>query len=55
MEQLMTVREVAARLKVTEVTVRRYISAGRIAAVRVTDHGPLRVHARDLERLLEAK
>ena len=33
--ELLTVKEVARELRVTPITVRRYIAAGRLAAVRV--------------------
>jgi excisionase family DNA binding protein len=49
---LMTVRETAALLRQSERSVRRKIHSGELLAVRVGEHGPLRVDERELERLL---
>ena len=44
--------EVAARLRVSEVTVYRRISDGTLAAVRLGAHGPIRVPATALKHFL---
>lgn len=48
--ELLTVRETAAALKVAPITVRRYIAAGRLPAVRVGRN--VRIERTALERLL---
>jgi excisionase family DNA binding protein len=50
--ELLTIREPAALLRVSPVTVRRYISARRLAAVRVGKG--VRVRKEDVERLPES-
>jgi excisionase family DNA binding protein len=55
---LLTVAEVASALRVTEVTVRRYIAAGALPSIRLGagDTAPLRVRSADLARfLMEAR
>lgn len=49
-DQLLTVQEVAERLRVHPITVRRHIKAGRLLAVRVGRS--VRVRATDLEAYL---
>ena len=49
-ERLLTVREVAERLRVHPITVRRHIKAGRLQAVRVGRS--VRVRESDLEAFL---
>ena len=51
-DRLLTVPEAAARLRVHAITVRRYIKAGRLAAVRVGRN--VRVRESALEALLES-
>ena len=41
--RLLTVDEVARRLRQSRVTIRRKITSGELEAVRLGDHGPLRV------------
>ena len=51
---LMTVSEAADTLAVSGDTIRRYISDGRLASVRLGDspHAPVRVASSDLARFL---
>jgi excisionase family DNA binding protein len=49
---LLTVREVAGSIRVSNVTVYRLIRAGDLPALRVGKH--FRIRAHDLERYLEA-
>jgi excisionase family DNA binding protein len=49
-DELLTVKEVAARLKVNPQTVRRWIRSGRLPAVRIGTRGH-RVRATELRRL----
>ena len=53
--KLLTLREVAVAMKVSESTVRRLIRGGRIAAFKVGDRGQLRVKEHDLERYVESQ
>jgi excisionase family DNA binding protein len=49
--QLLTVREVADRLKLSEKSVRRRIASGELPAVRLGGRGtPLRVDERELDQ-----
>jgi len=41
--ELLTVAEVAQRIRQSEDTIRRKIAAGELEAVRLGEHGPLRV------------
>jgi len=41
--RLLTVDEVARQLRQSRVTVRRKIQAGELEAVRLGEHGPLRI------------
>ena len=50
-DNLLTVAEVARRLRVHQITVRRYIRAGTLQAVRVGRN--LRVREEELERFLQ--
>lgn len=52
--ELLTVDEVAERVKVHPETVRRWIKSGRLPAVRPGD-GPYRVYSADFDRFFEAK
>ena len=51
--ELLTTREAAQRLRITERTVRRRIADGRLRAARYCETGPYRVYAKDVEALLE--
>jgi excisionase family DNA binding protein len=50
-DNLLTVAQVARRLQIHEITVRRYIKAGALRAVRVGRN--LRVREEDLERFVQ--
>ncbi len=52
--QLLTVAELAKRLRISRPTAYRLIGSGRVRAYRVgaTDAGALRVDVRELERLI---
>lgn len=50
---LLTLRDVAKTLKLSETTVRRLVRAGSIAAYKVGKRGQLRVREEDLESFLE--
>jgi excisionase family DNA binding protein len=52
-DELLTVDEVAERVKVNPETVRRWIKSGRLPAVRAAG-GPYRIHSTDLDRLFGA-
>lgn len=47
--QLLTVPEAARLLRLSEITIRRYIASGKLTAVRVGRN--VRIEQRDLERL----
>ena len=51
---LMTVEEVARRLRVAVTTVRRYLNAGKLEAVQLGAHrwGPVRISAASLDEAL---
>jgi excisionase family DNA binding protein len=51
--QLLTVREVAAMMRVSTMTVYRLIKAGELGAIRVGQH--FRIRPRDLETYLDAQ
>jgi excisionase family DNA binding protein len=53
MDELLTPREVADAMRVSEKTVRRLIKRGDLVAYRVGDRGQLRVSVSELERYLE--
>jgi excisionase family DNA binding protein len=50
---LLTLREVAETLKVSESTVRRLVRASSLAAYKIGKRGQLRVRKEDLEVFLE--
>lgn len=50
---LLTLREVAAALKVSATTARRWVRDGSLAAYKVGKRGQLRVRDEDLESFLE--
>ena len=52
-KELLTVREVARRLSVSERTVRRWVTAGRLPAPLRFSATCLRWRARDIDRYLE--
>ena len=53
--QLLTVAELAKRLRISRPTAYRLIGSGRLRAYRVgpTDSGALRVDVRELDRLID--
>jgi excisionase family DNA binding protein len=51
--KLLTLRDVARALRVSETTVRRLVRTGSIAAYKVGKRGQLRVREEDLESFLE--
>lgn len=52
---MLTIREVADKVRLSEKTIRRLIKRGELVAYRVGDRGQLRVKAADLERYLEGQ
>ena len=55
MVRLLTLREVADALQVSEKTVRRLVSRGDLVGFKVGDRGQVRVKAEDLDAYLEAQ
>jgi excisionase family DNA binding protein len=53
--KLLTVREVAEAMRVSEKTVRRLIKRGDLTAYKVGDRGQLRVKEIEMVRYLEAQ
>jgi excisionase family DNA binding protein len=51
--KLLTIRETATLLRQSERSIRRKIHSGELLAVRLGEHGPLRIDERELERFLE--
>lgn len=51
----MTVREVAARLNVTPMTVRRWLKAGSLNGIQCDDRAGCRIRERDLTTFLDAR
>jgi excisionase family DNA binding protein len=51
----LTVPEVAARLKVTPLTVRRWLRAGSLGGIQCDDRVACRIRERDLETFLDAR
>jgi excisionase family DNA binding protein len=54
MEHL-TVREVATRLNVTPLTVRRWLKAGSLSGLQCDDRAVCRIRERDLATFLDAR
>jgi excisionase family DNA binding protein len=54
-EELMTVQEVADRLKVNADTVRRWLREGQLTGVQLGDRAGYRRAESDLQRFLEAR
>jgi excisionase family DNA binding protein len=52
---LLTLRDVAGTLKVSETTVRRMVRDGSLAAYKVGRRGQLRIREEDLESFLETQ
>jgi excisionase family DNA binding protein len=50
MDKLLTIKEVAERLRVHEVTVRRYIAKGTVPAVKIG--GGVRVRESDIKKVI---
>ena len=53
--KMLTLHEVAAAMKVSESTVRRWIRGGSLTAYKVGQRGQLRIREDDLERYLETR
>ena len=53
--QLLSIREVADAMKVSQRTVRRLVKRGDLAAYKVGERGQIRVKECDLERYVEAQ
>ena len=51
-QELMTVREVARELRLSKFTVYRHVEQGSLTALRVGEHGPLRIPRAALDELL---
>jgi excisionase family DNA binding protein len=53
-QPLLTVRQVARRLQVSQLTVRRQVASGRLAAIKLGDaeSSPLRIDPAELDRYL---
>ena len=51
--ELLTVKEVATALRLTDARVRQLARDGRLPAVRIGERGDYRFHLEDVERLLE--
>ena len=51
----LTVTEVAARLNVTSLTVRRWLRAGSLGGIALDDRATCRIGANDLEAFLDAR
>ena len=54
-DELLTVVEVAHRLKLSRETVRRWLRDGKLRGVRFSDSGGWRVRASEVERLLDGE
>ena len=52
-DELLTVEEIAARVKVTPETVRRWLRARCLRGVRLSDKAGWRVRASELDRFLD--
>lgn len=52
---LLTLREVAEAVKVSETTVRRWVRDGSLSAYKIGKRGQLRVKEEDLESFLEGQ
>ena len=53
--EFLTVAEVARRLRVHEATIYRKITSGELPALRLGEHGPLRIPADELEAWLHER
>jgi excisionase family DNA binding protein len=53
-DELLTVEEIAARVKVTPETVRRWLRTRRLRGMRLSDKAGWRVRASELERFLDS-
>jgi len=51
-DELLTVEEIAERVKVTPETVRRWLRGRRLAGIRLSDKAGWRVKVSELERFL---
>ncbi len=55
MTELLTVSEVSERLKVTPLTVRRWLKAGDIAGIQLGDRAGWRISEDDLQAFLQGR
>ena len=53
--EYLTVSEVAKRLKVTPLTVRRWLNAGSLAGIQLGDRAGWRITEADLQTFLDAR
>ncbi len=53
-DEFMTVAEVAELLKLNEMTIRNYVSAGKLAAVRIGDRR-VRLRREDVDRFIDGQ
>lgn len=53
-DEFMTVAEVAELLKLNEMTIRNYVSAGKLAAVRIGDRR-VRIRREDVDRFIDGQ
>lgn len=53
--KLLTVRDVAAAMKVSQKTVRRLIKRGDLVAYKLGERGQIRVNEHELERYIESQ
>ena len=53
-DEWLTVEEIAGRVKVTVETVRRWLRAGRLQGVRISDKAGWRVKASEVDRFMGA-
>ena len=51
-EQLLTSRELARRLNMSTDSIYRLVASGKLVAIRLHEHGPLRFRAEDVEAML---
>lgn len=55
-EELLTVAEVARRLRLSEETIRRWIRGGKLQAIRIgSDRAGFRIRRSEIDQLLEPK
>lgn len=55
MDEFLTVQEVADRLKVTPLTVRRWLNKGELVGIQLGDRAGWRITEDDLRRFVDAR